>query len=226
VESSFYFVSKIEIRVNYSLPPPNNAPQISNPYPADGSSDISLTPTLNITVSDYDEDAMNITWYSNSSGSWTSFGTNNSVGSGTCHQTFSNVSVNGQWWYWKVKVDDGIVETESSVYKFYTGVQSKIVNSGSTNFSGYLLIQVQYNNSGTWVVDNDTINETTPRTINVGEQLALDLIFNGEVSTNDLSNGDGTYRVYATFRDPDGDALVCDDESLLEAWYEFEVDTS
>ena len=32
--------------------------------------------------------------------------------------------------------------------------------------------------------------------------------------------------IWATFRDPDGDVLICDDESLLEAWYEFEVDTS
>jgi len=56
--------------------------------------------------------------------------------------------------------------------------------------------------------------------------LALDIIFNGLVSTDDLTHGDGTYRVYAAFRDPDGDVLVCDDESLLEAWWEFEVDTS
>jgi len=106
--------------------------------------------------------------------------------------------------------------------------QSKIINTGSTNFSGYLLIQIQYWNDtqSDWEVDNDTINETTPRTINVGQQLPLDLIFNGKVSTDDLVNGDGTYRVYAAFRDPDGDVLVCDDESLLEAWWEFEVDTS
>ena len=33
----------------------------------------------------------------------------------------------------------------------------------------------------------------------------MDLIFNEEgVSTDELSNGDGTYRVYAAFRDPDG----------------------
>jgi len=104
--------------------------------------------------------------------------------------------------------------------------QSKIKNIGSTNISGYLLIQVQYNNSGDWVVDNDTINETSPRTINIGEQLALDLIFNGEINTDDLVNGDGTYRVYAAFRDEYGDVLICDDESVLEAWYEFTVDTS
>jgi len=125
------YCSKIELRVNHTSPA-NNAPQISNPYPVDGSSGISLTPTLNITVSDADADTMNITWYSNSSGSWVAFGYNNSVVDGTYHQIFANATVNGQWWYWKVKVDDGIVETESSVYKFYTGVQSKIVNSGST----------------------------------------------------------------------------------------------
>ncbi len=104
--------------------------------------------------------------------------------------------------------------------------QSKIKNTGETNISGYLLIQVQYNDSGDWIVDDDTINETTPRTINSSDQLALDLIFNGEVSTSDLTNGDGQYRVYAAFRDPDGEPLICDDESALEAWYEFEVNTS
>ncbi len=104
--------------------------------------------------------------------------------------------------------------------------QSKIKNTGETNISGYLLIQVQYNDSGDWIVDNDTINETEPRTINSSDQLALDLIFNGEVSTSDLTNGDGQYRVYAAFRDPDGEPLICDDESALEAWYEFEVNTT
>jgi hypothetical protein len=77
-----------------------------------------------------------------------------------------------------------------------------------------------------WVVDNDTVNETSLRTINVGDQLALDLIFNGMVNVDNLLNGDGTYRVYAAFRDPDGDVLVCDDETILEAYWEFEVDTS
>jgi hypothetical protein len=45
----------------------------------------------------------------------------------------------------------------------------------------------------------------------------------GLVNTNDLSHGSGTYRVYAAFRDPYGDVLVCDDGSLLEASYEFTV---
>jgi len=216
---------KVEIQVTYTT---THVPEISNPYPPDGSTGISISPMLNITVSDDEQDMLNITWYSNSSGSWQVFGTNNSVEGGTYHQTFSNATVNGQWWYWNVSVNDGTDTVDSSVYKFYTGVQSKIVNTGSTNFSGYLLMQVQFLNESLWewVVDNDTINETTPRTISASDTLALDLIFNGLVDTSDLTNGDGTYRVYAAFRDEYGDVLVCDDETALEAWYEFEVDTS
>jgi len=101
--------------------------------------------------------------------------------------------------------------------------QSKIKNTGSTNISGYLLIQVQYNDSGNWTVDNDTVNETTPRTINSSSQLGLDTIFNGLVNTDDLTNGNGTYRVYTAFRDPEGNILQCDDDTYLVATWEFTV---
>ncbi|MGF3553884.1 MAG: hypothetical protein ACQXXF_01225, partial [Thermoplasmatota archaeon] len=93
--------------------------------------------------------------------------------------------------------------------------------TGSTNITGYLLMQVQYKEGEEWVVDHDTVDEVSPREINVGGQLALDTIFNGLVNTNDLSYGSGLYRVYAAFRGPVGDVLVCDDGSLLDAWYEF-----
>jgi len=183
---------------------------------------------LNITVSDADADTMNITWLSNSSGSWQVFETNNSVGNGTYHQTFSNATVNGQWWYWKVNVTDGTNYTVSDVYKFHTGYQSKIKNTGSTNIKGYLLIQVQYhyisNITIAWVVANDTINETSPRTIKSGEQLGLDTIFNSPVNTSNLSEfGSGTYRIYVAFRDPDGNILVTDNEIELVATYEFTI---
>ncbi len=221
------YCSKVEIRVIYS-----SVPGVSNPVPASGSIGVSLTPVLNITVSDPEGDNLNITWLSNSSGSWQVFGTNTSVSNGTYHQTFSNATVNGQWWYWKVNVSDGSSFTESSVYKFYTGYESKIENTGSTSIKGYLLVQVQYlnitNMSISWDVVNDTINETSPRTINSSEQFGLDTVFNGNVNTTYLINnfGTGTYRIYAAFCDPDGDVLVCDDQSLMEDSYQFTVSTS
>ena len=72
------------------------------------------------------------------------------------------------------------------------------------------------------------MNETSPRTIVSGDVLALDTVFNGQVNTDDLFElfGNGTYRVYACFRDSDGDVLVCDDDSLLEDSYQFTVSVS
>lgn len=154
---------------------------------------------------------------------WLQFGRNSSVNNGTHRQRFLNASMNGQWWYWKVNADDGTLSTWSSVYKFYTGYQSKIENCGDTNFSGYLLIQIQFYNTsqGIWLVDNDTINETISRTITSGSQLGLDTIFNGLVRASDLTYGAGTYRVYAAFRDPEGNILRTNDDVDLETWWQF-----
>ncbi|PNX48078.1 MAG: hypothetical protein BV459_03110, partial [Thermoplasmata archaeon M11B2D] len=154
---------------------------------------------------------------------WLQFGSNSSVCNGVYRQRFLNASVNGQWWYWKVKADDGTLSTWSSVYKFYTGYQSKIENTGETDISGYLLMQVQYYNETleSWIVDNDTINETTSRSINSSCQLGLDTIFNGQVRASDLMNGPGLYRVHAAFRDPEGNILNTSDQTKLEAWWQF-----
>jgi hypothetical protein len=82
---------------------------------------------------------------------------------------------------------------------------------------------VQYYNSsqGKWCVENDTINETSPRTINSSNQLALDTIFNGHVRASDLTHGTGIYRVYAVFRDPKGNILRANNDVDLEAWWQF-----
>ncbi|MFH1100739.1 MAG: hypothetical protein V1726_01720, partial [Methanobacteriota archaeon] len=158
------------------------------------------------------------------------FQENNSVPSG-CNVTAvnQNFSRNNTRYWWYVTVSDGANTTASDVYTFDTNIQSKITNTGTTNISGYLLIQVQFYNETLeeWVVANDTVNETTQRRINVSEQLALDQFFNGKVNTSDLLDeyGPGWYRVYAAFRDPYGEALVCDDETVLAAWYEFEITT-
>lgn len=89
-------------------------------------------------------------------------------------------------------------------------------------------IQIQYNNSGTWILDNDTINETFARTINISDQLALDRLFNGLIKASDLKHGNGTYRVYSAFRDPNGNILETDTLSggtvgsaELKAWWQF-----
>jgi hypothetical protein len=218
------YCSKVEIQVTY-----NEYPSCTGLYPVNGATGISIEPVMNLTVSDADGDTMNITWWSNSSGSWQVFGTNSSVTNGTYYQTFSNATVNGHWWYWKYNISDGTSFVESNILSFYTGYQSKIENTGSINFTGYLLMQIEYYNTtnSTWILEQEVVNEITPRIINIGSTLALDTIFNPyNVSTSSFTNGDGTYRVYAAFCDPNGDVLVCDDETLLEDSYQFTVSIS
>jgi hypothetical protein len=216
------YCAKVEIQVTYTS---NDAPEISSVTPSNGTTGVTLLPTVSATVSDPNGDTMNITWMSNSSGSWQTFGTNNSVSNGTYYQIFSNATENGQWWWWRINLSDGNDYTLSDIYKFYTGNQSKIVNTGTTNISGYLLIQIQYNNSGTWVVVNDTINETTKRTISAGNTLALDTIFNGQVDAETASSvyGNGNYRIYAALRDPDGVVLEITGGTKIEAIYKFTI---
>ncbi|RLF31589.1 MAG: hypothetical protein DRM98_05350, partial [Thermoplasmata archaeon] len=48
----------------------DNPPSISNPYPANGSTDVELQPTCHIDVSDADGDSIDVYWYENSTGSW------------------------------------------------------------------------------------------------------------------------------------------------------------
>lgn len=103
--------------------------------------------------------------------------------------------------------------------------QSKIKNTGSTDIKGYLLMQVQYYDTGQfpphWIVDNDVVNETWPRTITIGNQLALDIIFNDMIRASDLTHGEGLYRVYTAFRDPEGNILRTDDAVELDSWWQF-----
>jgi len=98
----------------------NTAPEITNPYPSSQSTDISVNPTLNITVNDTDGDSMTITWYSNSSGSWQKFGTNSSVGNGTYQMTNNNFSNYSKTYYWNVTVTDGTTTNTSDIFWFIT----------------------------------------------------------------------------------------------------------
>lgn len=107
-------------------------PQISNPYPPNGSTGINPNATLNITISDSQGDTMGITWCSNSSGSWQVFGINNSVGNGTYYQTNSNFSSYNKTYWWSVSCTDGSNWTNAT-HHFTT--ESASVNDQPT-FSG------------------------------------------------------------------------------------------
>ncbi|MBU0497641.1 MAG: DUF2341 domain-containing protein [Candidatus Thermoplasmatota archaeon] len=107
----------------------NTAPEISNPYPINESTDISVNPMLNITINDAHGDTMTITWYSNSSGSWLVFGTNSSISNGTYHQTNTNFSNYSITYYWNISVNDGTDTNNSAIYRFTTEIINTSIDS-------------------------------------------------------------------------------------------------
>ena len=119
---------------------------------------------------------------------------------------------------------DILLQTIENIYYLNEYVNlnnSKINNTGSTDCQGYLGIGIEYNDNGNWILENETINETIARTILHGEFLSLDNIFNGKINTSNLFYETGQYRVYAIFRDPDGNILLNNDDTLMQAHYEF-----
>jgi len=95
---SYAFCAKVEVKVTYTT---NNAPTQSNESPINQSILINNLPLLNVTCNDADGDTMNATWWSNSSGSWVQFASNEtSFSNGSIEQTNSNFSNNYNTTYW------------------------------------------------------------------------------------------------------------------------------
>jgi len=95
-------------------------PMITSMSPSNLSTGITTKPTLTITVSDREGNLINITWLSNSSGSWLTFGHNNSVPNGTYRQRDKNfTNINTSYW-WRVNITDGVNYNLSSIYKLTT----------------------------------------------------------------------------------------------------------
>ena len=94
----------------------NVAPTQSNPSPANNATGQNLNPTLSIQVNDTNNDAMNVTFRTNASGSWETIGTNSSVYNGTYSQIPSNMDSQNTTYYWSVNVTDGQLWSNKTYY--------------------------------------------------------------------------------------------------------------
>ncbi len=108
--------------------PSNNAPTQSNPGPANESTEQPLTPALNVTCTDADGDTMNATWWSNSSGTWQQFATNNTISNNSnIIQTNSNFSNYSSTYWWSVNLTDGNGGWNNATYHFTTRPAPKTI---------------------------------------------------------------------------------------------------
>ena len=115
---------------NFSLTPPNatcnleqstaaanTAPVNSVPGPINNAFDIiSGTIQLNITVTDADSNAMNVTFLSNSTGAWVTLITHTNEVDGTFSVNETNMTGNGTKYWWNVSTNDGMGGWDNDTY--------------------------------------------------------------------------------------------------------------
>jgi len=99
----------------------SNPDEASGEVPTNSSTSISLNPTLFGVVTDPDGDTMNVSWYSNSSGSWVLFATNTSVANNTnITQATVNFSSYSTKYWWSMNISDGEEGYKNSTFSFTT----------------------------------------------------------------------------------------------------------
>jgi hypothetical protein len=145
----------------------NTLPVITDEVPTNESTGVSITPQMSITVNDLEGDLMNITWYSNSEGSWLIFAQDKSVGNGTYYQTNSNFSAFSTTYYWYISVSSSTGTNDSDIYYFTTetlvssvdkispysyGVAQSPLNITATGSSGLDQVTLYYR----WSEDNQS----------------------------------------------------------------------
>ena len=108
----------INVTYSFSFTTIPDSPVISTYSPADGAVDVTRNTSVSVTIFDYQGDSMNITWRSNSSGSWVDFGHNNSINNGTFSQRFINASEYDTQYWWSVNITGSWT---NETYSFTTG---------------------------------------------------------------------------------------------------------
>jgi hypothetical protein len=156
------------------------APTFSNSYPANGATDVELTPTLRTTVNDPEGDTMNITFRTNATGTWGDIGSNNSVYNGTYYQTNSSMNSYSTKYWWSVNCTDGNSWTNETYY-FTTRdpTVSISVNQSSYVFTGTKALNTVY-----------YTNETNPNYFGITNngEVAVDLKISATTMTCSYSH--------------------------------------
>ncbi len=162
----------------------NQVPQISNPSPADGATGVTAPVQLSVTVSDIG-DMLNVTWSSNSSGSWVQFGANRSSAT---NQVMSygaiNTSVtssreyNKQWG----EYPDVIKVGSDATFSYYAIVNCGIGSKGLINTTKVWNSNGSVNRSCVDSYTFDTKGGSYPRILYWGDNTYIIVYYNNVTS--------------------------------------------
>jgi len=119
------------------------APIILSYYPLNNSNLADVTNlNLTVTVFSHNSSLMNITWYSNYSGSWIEIGNDTNVGNGVQKQLAPVISYNERL-YWRVNITDAEgLYTLSPIYNYGLVESEEIVGSGYWMLSVAMIFSV------------------------------------------------------------------------------------
>jgi hypothetical protein len=92
------------------------APTQGNPSPESGATNVTINPALAITISGINTDSMNVSFRTNSTGTWTTIGTNASVLNGTYRQTTTTMNHLSTTYYWSTNISDGMMWTNETYW--------------------------------------------------------------------------------------------------------------
>ena len=111
----------------------NIEPKLMGESPVNETTGIQLTPQLSVTVNDTNDNMVNVTWWSNSSGSWQQFSSDMGIAMGSGPVQLSHVNSNFSscltTYWWSVNASDGTSWTNET-YQFTTqGNLGPIINS-------------------------------------------------------------------------------------------------
>jgi PKD repeat protein len=148
----------------------NSPPTQVNENPRNGSTISSLTPALNVTIDDADDDTVTAYWYSNSSGSWTRFAINSSIiitsGPVNIIQTNSNFS-SSTTYYWSVNLSDSFGWTNKT-YKVSINRRPMFSNPTPNNKSSGVSTSTSTLSITIQDPENDSFNYSIQTSPNIG----------------------------------------------------------
>jgi len=128
---------------SFTTRPENYPPIISNPVPKNGAKNVDVGDViLGISVSDKDNNSMDITFKTNASGTWSNIGTNVSQHNGTYYQTYY-FSKPIHKYYWSVNCTDGKSWINDTFY--FTTERINVMNPFSSGWEFRKKIEINHN---------------------------------------------------------------------------------
>ena len=184
-------------------------PEISNPNPANGSTEQNLAAICNVTVSDQDGGTVDVYFYENTTGSWVLQQINSSVNVNSpvnvSWNNYNNATDDTTIYWWKVNVTDSDGVSTEEIYHFTTrednppGLSDEYPPHQSINVSISLsTISVIINDA-----DGDPMDWTIETSPNIGSNSGFGNVSSDNIScsVSGLSDGGITYYWYVNVTD-------------------------